>query len=64
LNQPTKENDNKRIIRWKLMLQEYDFEVKYRKGKANANADTLSRINELKELNTHPNNPTTDINNG
>jgi hypothetical protein len=64
LNQPTKENDNKRIIRWKLMLQEYDFEVKYRKGKANANADTLSRINELREPNTHPNNPTTDINNG
>ena len=64
LNQPTKENDNKRIIRWKLMLQEYDFEVKYRKGKANANVDTLSRINKLKEPNTHPNNSTTDINNG
>jgi len=46
------------------MLQEYDFEVKYRKGKANANADTLSRINELKEPNTHTNNLTTDINNG
>jgi len=64
LNQPTKENDNKRIIRWKLMLQEYDFEVKYRKGKANANADTLSRINELKETNTHTNHSTINTNNG
>ena len=46
-----------------LMLQEYDFEVKYRKGKANANVDILSWINELKEPNTHLNNLTTDINN-
>jgi len=46
------------------MLQEYDFEVKYRKGKANANADTLSRINELKETNTHTNHSTINTNNG
>ena len=46
------------------MLQEYDFEVKYRKGKANANANTLSRINELKETNTHTNHLIMNINNG
>ncbi|CAI2200889.1 4741_t:CDS:1, partial [Funneliformis geosporum] len=52
LNQPTKEKDSKRIIRWKIILQQFQFEVKYRKGKANANADTLSRINELQTPNS------------
>ena len=33
-----------RLQRWALMLQEYDFEVKYRPGTANRNADCLSRI--------------------
>ncbi|CAI2199675.1 17802_t:CDS:1, partial [Funneliformis geosporum] len=49
---PTKEKDSKRIIRWKIILQQFQFEVKYRKGKANANADTLSRINELQAQNS------------
>ncbi|CAI2183360.1 15053_t:CDS:2 [Funneliformis geosporum] len=52
LNQPTKEKDSKRIIRWKIILQQFQFEVKYRKGKANANADTLSQINELQTPNS------------
>ena len=37
-----KEN-NARLTRWSLSLQPYDFEVIYRSGKANGNADALSR---------------------
>lgn len=34
---------NGRLLRWSLALQRYNFEVKYRKGKLNGNADGLSR---------------------
>ena len=34
---------NRRIPGWALRLQDYDFEVVYRKGAANGNADGLSR---------------------
>jgi hypothetical protein len=34
---------NQRLIRWSLTLQQYDFEIKYRRGDKNANADALSR---------------------
>ena len=33
-----------RLSRWSLILQEYNLEIKYRPGKSNQNADTLSRI--------------------
>ncbi|XP_039313009.1 uncharacterized protein LOC120359490 [Solenopsis invicta] len=32
-----------RFVRWRLKLAEYDYEVVYKAGKANANADALSR---------------------
>lgn len=35
---------NSRLTRWKLRLSEYDFTVTYKKGKANTNADALSRV--------------------
>lgn len=35
---------NGRLLRWSLSLQEHHFEVRYKKGKENGNADTLSRI--------------------
>ena len=31
-----------RLMRWRLRLAEFDFEVKYKKGKENAQADALS----------------------
>ena len=36
--------DSHRLARWWLYLSEFDWEVHYRKGKANGNADALSRL--------------------
>lgn len=33
-----------RLIRWRLALEEYDYEILYKPGKLNKNADALSRI--------------------
>lgn len=43
-----------RLIRWRLKLEQYDYEIIYKPGRQNANADCLSRIpinkiNYLKE---------------
>lgn len=35
---------NSKLTRWRLRLEEYDFEIKYKKGQQNTNADALSRI--------------------
>ena len=34
-----------RLARWVLRLQEFDFQIRHRPGKANTNADALSRLN-------------------
>ena len=34
---------NSRIWKWKLKLSDYEFEINYKKGKSNLNADALSR---------------------
>jgi hypothetical protein len=33
-----------RLLRWRLKFEEYDYEVTYKKGSENKNADALSRI--------------------
>lgn len=35
---------NSRLTRWRLKLAEYNYTIVYKKGKANTNADALSRI--------------------
>jgi len=32
-----------RLIRWRLKLEEYDYEIVYKAGKGNTNADALSK---------------------
>jgi hypothetical protein len=38
-----------RLARWTMLLQEFDFEVKYKAGKLNGNADCLSRCMAVQE---------------
>ena len=33
-----------RLLRWRLKLEEYDYEVVYKSGVRNTNVDALSRI--------------------
>lgn len=46
-------NANHRIIRGKLALEEFDYELIYKPGKQNVVADALSRVNIEKHLNAH-----------
>jgi hypothetical protein len=41
---------NGRVARWVTTLQEFDFDIEYRKGSANANADALSRLPVTKTI--------------
>ena len=36
-----------RLLRWRIKLEEYDYQIVYKKGALNTNADALSRINTL-----------------
>jgi len=38
-----------RLLRWRIKLEEYDYEIVYKPGSQNANADALSRISALKK---------------
>lgn len=48
---------NSKLIRWRLKLEEYDYEIIYKKGSLNKNADALSRV----ELNTNDTQPENSI---
>lgn len=50
---------NSMLVRWRLKLQEFDYEVVYKKGKENTNADALSRvqINNIEAHNDDQNDP-------
>ena len=37
-------NKNQRLLRWSLMLQEHDLDIRHIKGKDNVIADCLSRV--------------------
>lgn len=40
------DNGTARLVRWKLLLLEFDFKIIHKKGKLNVTADFLSRINK------------------
>jgi hypothetical protein len=44
------ENMSRKVIRWALFANEFDFQTVFRPGVANQNADGLSRIPESKEV--------------
>ena len=35
---------NSKLVRWRLKLEEFDYEIVYKTGKTNTNADALSRV--------------------
>lgn len=37
-------SNNQRLLRWMLTIQAFNFDIKHRAGRANANADCLSRL--------------------
>ncbi|KAL4089039.1 hypothetical protein QTP88_024117 [Uroleucon formosanum] len=36
-----------RLVRWRLQLEEHDYEISYKPGRSNSNADALSRIAQV-----------------
>jgi hypothetical protein len=56
---------NSKLTRWRLKLQECNYEIRYRKGSQNTNADALSRIqinsNDTESLYVHPDSETDEL---
>lgn len=44
----TVRDPSSRLARWNLLLQEYNFEIKHKSGRAHANADALSRADTIR----------------
>ena len=47
------EDPSGRLMRWRIRLCEYNFQIKYKKGSQNAQADALSRLKTLAETIRH-----------
>lgn len=45
-------NTNSKLKRWKAILEEYNYELKYKPGSTNVVADALSRPPQTSELNS------------
>lgn len=41
-----------RLLKWRIKLEEHDYEILYKKGSLNTNADALSRINTWSRVET------------
>lgn len=42
-----------RLLRWRICLEEFDYEITYKKGSQNTNADALSRIASVESEKEH-----------
>jgi hypothetical protein len=36
-----------RLLRWRIQLEEFDYEIAYKEGSLNTKADALSRVNSV-----------------
>jgi hypothetical protein len=48
-------NGNTRLIRWKMKLQGYDYEIIHRSGRKHQNVDILSRIGVINVIEYYKN---------
>lgn len=51
---------NSKIVRWRLFLSEFDYDIKYKPGKQNIVADSLSRLRSTDEINITESNNSDD----
>ena len=61
LNLTYKQFNTDRVMRWRLILEEYGVSLAYIKGTTNIVADTLSRLSPLEDINFHVCVPDNDL---
>lgn len=54
LTSPNLGMDSDRVLRWRLLLNEFDVEIDYIKGEDNTVADAISRLDYCPKSNPHP----------